>query len=54
LSIGVLPDKKLHLRHLSLDCLELCGKAYGMIEVNMMGDPLYHSGRQPLGLAAIG
>ena len=32
--------KKLHLRHPSPDCMELLGKARGMIEVNVPEDPL--------------
>jgi SulP family sulfate permease len=42
-------DKKLHLRHLSLDCLELLDKARGMIEVNVLEDPLYHPADNRLG-----
>ncbi len=34
--------KRLHLRHLSPDCLELLGKAKHMIEVNILEDPHYH------------
>ena len=34
--------KKLHLKHLSPDCLELLDKARGMIEVNVLEDPKYH------------
>lgn len=34
------PGKKLQLRHLSLDCLELPDKARGMMEVNVLEDPL--------------
>lgn len=34
--------KKLHLKHLSPDCMELLDKAKGMIEVNVMEDPKYH------------
>ncbi len=41
--------KKLHLRHLSPDCLELLGKAKGMIEVNVLEDPLYHPADNRLG-----
>jgi SulP family sulfate permease len=41
--------KKLHLRHLSPDCLELLDKARGMIEVNVMEDPLYHPADNRLG-----
>lgn len=41
--------KKLHLRHLSPDCFELLGKARGMIEVNVLEDPLYHPADDRLG-----
>ncbi|MDX8400730.1 MAG: SulP family inorganic anion transporter [Gallionellaceae bacterium] len=41
--------KKLHLRHLSTDCLELLDKARGMIEVNVLEDPLYHPADNRLG-----
>lgn len=41
--------KKLHLRHLSPDCLELLDKAKGMIEVNVLADPLYHPADNRLG-----
>jgi len=41
--------KKLHLRHLSPDCLELLDKAKGMIEVNVLEDPLYHPADNRLG-----
>nr|WP_273121460.1 hypothetical protein [Ferrovum myxofaciens] len=41
--------KKLHLRHLSPDCLELLNKAKGMIEVNVLEDPLYHPADNRLG-----
>ncbi|MBI3900146.1 MAG: SulP family inorganic anion transporter [Gammaproteobacteria bacterium] len=47
-AIDVLADryqqagKRLHLRHLSADCLELLDKAKGMIEVNVLEDPHYH------------
>ena len=33
--------KRLHLRHLSPDCLELLERAKGMIEVNLLEDPTY-------------
>lgn len=33
--------KKLHLRHLSLECKTLLGKAGDMVEVNMLEDPDY-------------
>jgi SulP family sulfate permease len=41
--------KKLHLRHLSPDCLELLDKARGMIEVNVLEDPNYHPADNRLG-----
>ncbi len=41
--------KTLHLRHLSPDCLELLDKARGMIEVNVLEDPLYHPADNRLG-----
>jgi SulP family sulfate permease len=41
--------KKLHLRHLSTDCLELLGKAKGMVEVNVLEDPHYHPADNRLG-----
>ncbi|MDD2700433.1 MAG: SulP family inorganic anion transporter [Sideroxydans sp.] len=41
--------KKLHLRHLSPDCLELLGKARGMVEVNVLEDPHYHPADNRLG-----
>lgn len=41
--------KKLHLRHLSPDCLELLDKARDMIEVNVLEDPLYHPADNRLG-----
>lgn len=34
--------KRLHLRHLSPDCLELLDKAKDMMEVNILEDPHYH------------
>jgi SulP family sulfate permease len=34
--------KRLHLRHLSHDCLEVLGKAKEMVEVNEYEDPHYH------------
>ena len=34
--------KKLHLKHLSPDCLEVLENAKGMIEVNVLEDPKYH------------
>lgn len=41
--------KKLHLRHLSPDCLELLDKARSMIEVNVLEDPVYHPADNRLG-----
>jgi len=41
--------KKLHLRHLSPDCLELLDKAKDMIEVNVLEDPIYHPADNRLG-----
>lgn len=41
--------KKLHLRHLSPDCLELLEKAKNMIEVNVLEDPDYHPADNRLG-----
>lgn len=32
----------LHLRHLSLECKSLLGKASSMVEINMLKDPNYH------------
>jgi len=34
--------KKLHLRHLSIECKELLTKAGDLIEVNVLEDPVYH------------
>ncbi len=34
--------KRLHLRHLSSDCLDLLNNAKGMVEVNILEDPKYH------------
>lgn len=34
--------KKLHLRHLSIECTELLTRAGDLVEVNMMEDPTYH------------
>ncbi len=34
--------KKLHLRHLSPECIELLSKAGDLVEVNVMEDPKYH------------
>lgn len=41
--------KKLHLRHLSPDCLELLEKAKNMVEVNEYEDPHYHIADNKLG-----
>ncbi len=41
--------KKLHLRHLSADCLELLDNAKSMIEVNLLEDPKYHIADDKLG-----
>lgn len=41
--------KKLHLKHLSPDCLELLDNAKGMIEVNLLEDPKYHVADNKLG-----
>jgi SulP family sulfate permease len=41
--------KRLHLRHLSPDCLELLGKAKDMVEVNSYEDPHYHIADNKLG-----
>lgn len=45
----VAAGKKLHLKHLSPDCLELLQNAKGMIEVNVMEDPKYHIADDKLG-----
>ncbi len=41
--------KRLHLRHLSPDCLELLVKAKSMVEVNEYEDPHYHIADSQLG-----
>lgn len=41
--------KRLHLRHLSPDCLELLEKAKDMVEVNAFEDPHYHIADSKLG-----
>jgi SulP family sulfate permease len=41
--------KRLHLRHLSPDCMEVLDKAKGMIEVNVLEDPRYHIADDKLG-----
>ena len=41
--------KKVHLKHLSADCLDLLENAKGMIEVNLLEDPKYHIADNKLG-----
>jgi len=41
--------KKLHLRHLSPDCLELLRNAKEMVELDAFGDPHYHIADNKLG-----
>lgn len=41
--------KRLHLRHLSPDCLELLERAKAMVEVNEFEDPHYHIADNKLG-----
>lgn len=41
--------KRLHLRHLSPDCLEVLERAKGMVEVNVLEDPHYHIADDKLG-----
>jgi SulP family sulfate permease len=41
--------KKLHLKHLSPDCLDVLENAKGMIEVNLLEDPKYHIADNKLG-----
>jgi SulP family sulfate permease len=41
--------KRLHLRHLAPDCLELLSKAKDMVEVNTHEDPHYHIADSKLG-----
>ena len=41
--------KRLHLRHLSPDCLEVLERARGMVEVNVLEDPHYHIADDKLG-----
>lgn len=41
--------KRLHLRHLSPDCLELLDRAKDMVEVNEFEDPHYHIADDKLG-----
>lgn len=42
-------DKKLHLRHLSPDCLELLSNAREMVELDAFEDPHYHIADNKLG-----
>jgi SulP family sulfate permease len=42
-------DKRLHLRHLSPDCLELLTKAKDMVEIDVRADPHYHIADNKLG-----
>lgn len=41
--------KRLHLRHLSPDCLEVLTNAKDMVEINMAEDPHYHLADDKLG-----
>ncbi|MFN3545220.1 MAG: STAS domain-containing protein [Thiobacillus sp.] len=41
--------KRLHLRHLSPDCLELLTKAKDMVEIDVREDPHYHIADNKLG-----
>ena len=41
--------KKLHLIHLSPDCLEILDTAKSMVEVNLLEDPKYHISDDKLG-----
>lgn len=41
--------KRLHLRHLSPDCLELLTKAKDMVEIDVRSDPHYHIADNKLG-----
>lgn len=41
--------KRLHLRHLSPDCLEVLDKAKDMVELNVQEDPHYHIADNKLG-----
>jgi SulP family sulfate permease len=41
--------KRLHLRHLSPDCLEVLDKAKDLIEINVREDPHYHIAHNRLG-----
>ena len=42
-------DKRLHLRHLSPECVQLLKKAGDLVEVNMIEDPRYHVADDQLG-----
>lgn len=44
-----LVGKRLHLRHLSADCLDLLSKAKDMVEVDTFSDPHYHIADNKLG-----
>jgi SulP family sulfate permease len=41
--------KSLHLRHLSIECKELLGKAGNLVEINILEDPDYHVATDKLG-----
>jgi sulfate permease, SulP family len=41
--------KKLHIKHLSPDCIELLNKAKDLVEVNFLEDPHYHVADNKLG-----
>ncbi len=41
--------KRLHLRHLSPDCLEVLTNAKDMVELNLAEDPHYHIADNKLG-----
>ena len=41
--------KRLHLRHLSPDCLDLLTKAKDMVEIDVREDPHYHIADNKLG-----
>ena len=41
--------KKLYLRHLCADCLELLDKAKDLVELNITEDPHYHIADDKLG-----
>ena len=42
-------EKRLHLRHLSTECVKLLKKAGDLVEVNMIEDPRYHVADDQLG-----